>query len=175
MLYYEPVLADCLYCAALAQLVEQHFCKVKVLGSSPRGGSVKIKNMHTKTKGDVGELVVAAELTKNGWQVSFPYGENSRYDLIIEKDGVMKRIQVKAVTPKNGVLHVNCRSSNNWSIVHYNDKHFEVLAVVDLISNKVYYIPSSKVGRNLINLRLDLARNQQNKKINFASNYLELN
>ena len=25
--------------AALAQLVEQHFCKVKVLGSSPRGGS----------------------------------------------------------------------------------------------------------------------------------------
>ena len=25
--------------AALAQLVEQHFCKVKVLGSSPRSGS----------------------------------------------------------------------------------------------------------------------------------------
>ncbi len=25
--------------AALAQLVEQHFCKVKVLGSNPRGGS----------------------------------------------------------------------------------------------------------------------------------------
>ena len=25
--------------AALAQLVERHFCKVDVLGSSPRGGS----------------------------------------------------------------------------------------------------------------------------------------
>ncbi len=28
--------------AALAQLVEQHFCKVKVRGSNPRGGSTKI-------------------------------------------------------------------------------------------------------------------------------------
>lgn len=27
--------------AALAQLVEQHFCKVKVRGSNPRGGSIK--------------------------------------------------------------------------------------------------------------------------------------
>lgn len=130
--------------------------------------------MHTKTKGDTGELLAAAEFTKRGWQVSFPYGENARYDMVAEKEGKMLRVQVKAATPKNGVLHVNCRSSNNWSVVHYGDKYFEIVAVVDLESRRVYFIPSNRIGRSLLNLRLVRPRNNQNKKINFADDYLEL-
>jgi len=48
-----------------------------------------------------------------GYKVLLPYGENSRYDMVAEKDNKFLRIQVKYTTPKNGVLEVNCRSSNN--------------------------------------------------------------
>ena len=38
--------------AALAQLVEQRFCKAKVLGSNPRGGSFeKFNNSYCLTSG----------------------------------------------------------------------------------------------------------------------------
>jgi hypothetical protein len=48
-----------------------------------------------KTIGELSEIIVAAELAKAGYGVAFPMGENRRYDLIIEKDGVLSRVQVK--------------------------------------------------------------------------------
>lgn len=128
--------------------------------------------MHTKLKGDVGQLIVAKELLTKGWHISFPYGENLKYDLVAEKEGIFKRVQVKAVTPKNGVLHVNCRSSNNWSVVPYSSKDFELLAAVDMNTDKVYFISSHRMHKNLFNVRLSLAKNNQNKKVNFASEFV---
>src|SRR3989338_8980659 len=130
--------------------------------------------MHTKRKGDIGELIAAQEFFRRGWHVAFPYGENAKYDLIIEKDGICKRVQVKAVYPKNGVLHVNCRSSNNWSVKSYSSKDIDLLVAVDLESNKVYFIPSAKMNRALFDLRLDPAKNSQKKKINFIDSFLEI-
>lgn len=119
----------------------------------------------------MGQLLVAAKLIEEGWHIAFPYGENLKYDLIAEKEGVFKRIQVKAVTPKNGALRINCRSSNNWSVVAYKPEDFEVLAAVDLKSRKVYFIPSDRIGKNLINLRLIPAKNSQRKGINYADDF----
>ena len=64
--------------------------------------------MHKKTKGSVAELFVAARLMNEGWRVLVPYGENTRYDLVGERDGKFVRIQVKYVHPKRGALYVNC-------------------------------------------------------------------
>lgn len=131
--------------------------------------------MHTKLKGDIGELLVAKRLLEKGWNISFPYGENLRYDLIAERKGIMKRVQVKAVKPKNNVLQINCRSSNNWSVHNYKVTDFEVLAVADLDSNNVYFIPSKKIRHRLISLRLKAAKNSQSKKINFAEDFVNFN
>jgi len=130
--------------------------------------------MNTKLKGDIGELIVAHNLLKKGWSVSMPYGENNRYDLIIEKDGLMKRVQVKACTPKDGVLHVNCRSSNNWSVIKYTEKDFEILAAVDLNTEIVYYISSKNINKSVFDLRLVQTKNNQKKKVNYAENFLEI-
>ena len=130
--------------------------------------------MHTKLKGDIGQLIVATDLISKGWHIAFPYGENLKYDLIAEKDGICKRIQVKAVMPKNEVLHINCRSSNNWSVVHYSVEDFEILAAVDLSTRDVYFIPSDRIHRNLINLRLKPAKNSQKKGINLAQDFSTL-
>ena len=131
--------------------------------------------MNTKTKGDVGELLVAAELTNAGWIVSFPFSENARYDLIAEKNSELRRIHVKTVNPKKGILELNCRSSNNLSVIYYSPKDFEFLAAVDLESKEIYYIPSCKLNKNSLKLRLIKTKNSQKKKINLASNFKQFN
>ncbi len=100
--------------------------------------------MHKKTKGSIAELAVAAHLMSDGWRVLLPYGENTRYDLVAEKDGKFMRVQVKYVTPKNGKLYVNCRSSNNWSVLPYTAQEIDLIAVYNYMG-----MPPRSAGRRL--------------------------
>lgn len=129
--------------------------------------------MHTKLKGTIGELIAAEEFLRRGWVVAFPFGENQRYDLIIERDGLYKRVQVKAVYPRKGVLHINCRSSNNWSVKSYSAEDIDLIAAVDLENEEVYFIGIEQVHKALFDLRIVPTKNQQKKKVNFAKNFIE--
>ncbi|MGH9941854.1 MAG: group I intron-associated PD-(D/E)XK endonuclease [Pyrinomonadaceae bacterium] len=73
----------------------------------------------TKQKGLQAELYVAHLLVRQGFTVLMPYGEDVRYDLVSEKRGVFKRVQVKHVSPKAGTLEVQLRSTNNYQTIHY--------------------------------------------------------
>ncbi len=130
--------------------------------------------MHKKTKGSVAELVVAAKLMNEGWHILMPYGENARYDLVAEKDGRFVRIQVKYVTPKDGKLYVNCRSSNNWSVVPYTAKEIDVLAVYNAIDASVYYVPVGSIRKSAMTLRLEPTKNNQKAHVRFAKEFGEL-
>lgn len=131
-------------------------------------------NLSKKTKGDIAELGVAKKLIKNGCRVLFPYGENHRYDLVAEKDGKFIRIQVKYTTPKKGVLEINCRSSNNWSVLHYNKDEIDLIAAYNPKDEKIYFIPVSKINYSLIKLRIEPSKNNQKSKIHFAEDFIEL-
>jgi len=56
----------------------------------------------TKTKGEIAETFVLANLIQNGFTVSIPYGENSRYDFIVETKTGLKKIQVKYIGKHKG-------------------------------------------------------------------------
>ena len=129
------------------------------------------KSIHTKTKGSIAEMAVAARLIEEGWRVLFPVGENNRYDLVAECDSRFIKIQVKYVTPKNGVLEVNCRSCNNWSILHYTKNEIDVLAAYNSRDKEIYFIPVSKINHSSFKLRLDKPKNNQKSKINFAEDF----
>lgn len=131
--------------------------------------------MIPKDKGAIGELLVASHLLKQGWHVLFPYGENHRYDLVVEKSGQFRRLQVKYCTPKNNTLRVNCRSSNNWSVLQYTADEIDAYAVYDPLHDHVYFVPIHAFkNRNLISLRIGETKNQQTKKIHNANEFAEL-
>lgn len=109
-----------------------------------------------------------------GWRVLLPYGENARYDLVGEKDGKFIRIQVKYVTPKDGVMDANCRSSNNWSIIYYSAKDLDFIAAYNPKDREVYFIPASKINRSTFKLRLGRTKNNQKLRINMAKDFLKL-
>ncbi|PIR26049.1 MAG: hypothetical protein COV41_02360 [Candidatus Brennerbacteria bacterium CG11_big_fil_rev_8_21_14_0_20_43_10] len=144
-------------------------------GSNPPAGSIYIMvGINKKLKGDTAELIVAAKFIADGFRVLFPYGENSRYDLVAEKNGKFFRVQVKYVTPKNGALEVNCRSSNNWSVIHYSKEDFDIIGVFDPIHGKIYFIPSKMVNNSTIRLRLEKSRNNQKKYVHYAEDYSKI-
>jgi len=130
--------------------------------------------MHKKTKGQIAELMVSVKLMEMGWKVLKPLSENSRYDLVAEKDGKFIRTQVKYVTPTRGILDINCKSSNNWSILRYTPKEIDVLAVFNPISREIYFIPVSKLNISTIKLRIEPAKNNQQKRIRFANDFKKL-
>jgi Holliday junction resolvase-like predicted endonuclease len=126
----------------------------------------------TKQKGDIAEAFVTFLLKKKGFNVLLPWGEDNRYDLVVEKKGVFKRIQVKYVTPKNGVLEVSLRSSNNYKVIHYTPKDIDIIAAYSPQQEKVYFIPRDMINnKSLCKLRLAPTKNKQKKKVIMASEY----
>jgi len=126
----------------------------------------------TKQKGDIAEVFVTFLLKQNGFNVLFPWGEDSRYDLVSEKSGIFKRIQVKYTTPKNGVLEVRIRSCNNFKIIHYSPNDIDIIAAYDSSNRDVYFIPLRELENiSSCKLRLTPAKNMQQKHVILAAKY----
>jgi hypothetical protein len=79
--------------------------------------------MNSKDKGNIGESVALTEFTKRGIQVSIPFGDNARYDLIADFNGKLNKIQVKYCNQEvvNGSICCPCASSTN----HTTNKHYD--------------------------------------------------
>lgn len=75
--------------------------------------------MERHRKGDLTEAIVIAELKERNIPVSKPFGDNERYDLLVEApDGEILRIQVKTGRYTNEAInfrgvsrHTNCSGS----------------------------------------------------------------
>ena len=70
----------------------------------------------TKSIGELSELIVAVSLSRAGYFVSKPLGESTRYDLVVDKDGTLSRVQVKTGRLRKGVIMFNTYST------HYHRK-----------------------------------------------------
>lgn len=81
--------------------------------------------MNSKSKGNLGEIKVASEFIKYGCMVSFPFGDNARYDLVVDINGELKKVQVKYAASKNanGAWRCMCVSSTNHTTNKKLDKY----------------------------------------------------
>ena len=134
-----------------------------------------------KQKGDTAELAVALDLRKRGYGVSFPYGEDSDYDLVVDRNGVLERVQVKHTRSDGRVIDVRCGSVSvtNGKVTctkRYTAEMIEWLAVYDVTTEQCYYVPSAMLGtgRSHLHLRLVPALSGRRRGINWASDFLEL-
>jgi len=120
-----------------------------------------------------GELRFAAEFTRKGWKVFLPYGENTPIDLLIEKEGIFKRIQIKSTSPIKGAIHCRIKSSNNWQVKKYTKKEIDFFGIYDYVNKKGYFIPIEEMeGMTEAILRLEKPKNNQIKNIRSAEQYL---
>lgn len=130
-------------------------------------------------KGDFGEVMVIADLMKRGYQVSVPYGHDTLYDLVVDRNGKLERIQVKYTKSDGYVIKVRLvhDAKNKNGCKKYSGTEIDWIAVFDEYTNKCYYIPSEKIGsgeKSAIRLRLIETKNRQEKNVNLASLYEEI-
>lgn len=137
--------------------------------------------MNTKDTGTLAELLVTTSLLKRGYGVSVPVGDNARYDLIVDLNNKLIRVQVKAVTPRKGKLEIPLFTmtydptkgkNNRASSRNYTADEIDMVIGVDLNSDKMYYIPMSDFdGASIVTLRLEATKNNQSKGVRMASDF----
>lgn len=118
--------------------------------------------IHTKTKGNLAETFVLANLIKEGFTVSIPYGENSRYDLIVETQNGLKKVQIKYMSKRKdrGYYVLTLKSiranKNKNRIVHYTKEEIDFIIGYCLDNNSCYIIPLDKIKiRNELHIWVD--------------------
>jgi hypothetical protein len=132
-----------------------------------------------KGKGDLAELMVAADLCRRGFGVAIPFGEDSDFDLVLIRGEQLERVQVKYVASDGAVLRVKCfsHSLTNGKVrrtKRYTSATIDLLAIYDETTSRCYYIPAKELGagRSIIHLRLRPALNGQSMGTRPAENYL---
>ena len=100
--------------------------------------------MSEKRQGELAEIKFQLKATENGYTVSTPIGDNAQYDVVIEKENRIYRIQVKSTdqfyqSKDGGSFEVSARKGFKKTSYERND--FDVLAVYIVSHDCFYLIP----------------------------------
>lgn len=129
--------------------------------------------MKSKDKGDIAELKLAVALKQKGYIVSFPYGDNAPYDLLIDDGILVSKIQCKHGRYKKGcVLFItksSTRSGGKRVETNYVGK-VDFFGVYCAELDTCYLIPIDEVAKHGSSLRVEESKSLNNK-IKWAKNY----
>ncbi|RYD62382.1 MAG: hypothetical protein EOP83_14750 [Verrucomicrobiaceae bacterium] len=130
----------------------------------------------TKNKGDIAEIAVAHHLMENGMSILFPYGENRRYDLVVDLCGRFIRIQTKYAVSKDDHWIVRCRSTNDYNTRKYTSKEIEYIASYDARTKMIIYIPAPLLddGKAVLHFRFNPSAKRKNTKVRLVDDFLAL-
>ena len=119
---------------------------------------------NTKSVGDLAELKIASDLIEQGYVVSAPYGDNAPYDLIVDINGVLKKVQVKARTVKNDVVTVELKSSMRNYTRQYSKQDWDIIAIYNIDNGTIAYLDWNAIGDIKTTLTLRTVRPKNNQK-----------
>jgi hypothetical protein len=133
---------------------------------------------HPKDVGDRTTLAVMLALRELGYAISVPFGENTRYDLVVDDGTRLLRVQCKTGRlTANGC--VEFRTSSSYAH-HPNPKprqrHYrgqvDCFAVYCRLTGEIYLIPIEGLPDERAYLRVTEPLNHQRSRIRLASDYL---
>jgi hypothetical protein len=132
---------------------------------------------HPKDIGDRSTLAIMYSLRARGYDLLVPFGENTRYDLVIDDGDHLAKVQCKTGRIRNGAIVFKVCSSYAH---HPNPKdrfrpygdEVDFFAVYCPDNGGVYLVPSSELpNRFQVLLRLEPPKNAQRLRVRFAAPY----
>jgi hypothetical protein len=132
---------------------------------------------HPKEIGDRTALAVMFALREIGYELSVPFGENTRYDLVIDDGERLARVQCKTGRIRNGaVVFKTCSSyahhPNPRKRFRQYEDEIDFYGVYCRDNGCVYLVPIADVlNRSQALLRVEPARNFQEKRVRQAARY----
>lgn len=133
--------------------------------------------LNTVTIGDIGEAQAIALFTKKQIPVSKPLTNNVRYDLIIEKDNKLYRVQVKStVNIKDGKMEFATKTTNytkgTWSSNHYSKNEVDIFFLYCLENDWCgLFIPDNEDIPTTLFIRTIPPKNNQKVGIRLMEDY----
>lgn len=128
---------------------------------------------NTKTIGEKSEGMLLAKFLQKGWIVLIPFGDNQRYDFVIDRGNGFERVQVKTGRLRNGCIKFPARSSYG----HRGAKHKSYQGQIDLFgvycldNEKIYLVPIGNL-KSYGTLRIEEPKNNQKENIILAEKFL---
>ena len=132
---------------------------------------------HPKDIGDRTTLAVMLALRNGGFTVSVPFGENTRYDLVVDDGLRLGRVQCKSGQLVSGVVRFKTASTyaHHKSATRLRRDYkgeIEFFGVYCHANDRVYLVPIADVAATCeARLRVDPPRNGQMRRIRYASAY----
>ena len=117
-------------------------------------------------------------LEQAGYAISMPFGENTRYDLIIDDGASLSRVQCKTGRLRNGaILFATCSSYAHHRSAQFSQRDYigqiDFFGVYCAETSGAYLIPIADASlRRCAALRVDMPRNSQRRRVRFAADYL---
>lgn len=125
--------------------------------------------MNTNQKGTIAEAKILARLLEIGRTVLRPYGTES-YDLALDDNGKLIRIQCKLGRLENGSIVFNAyTSSRQVHMISYRGKA-DLFGVWCPEYDQVFLIPVESVGETKVALRVEEPK-KPNSNIRWAKDY----
>ena len=133
----------------------------------------KTMELTSKQKGNLTELQCISAFVEQGCGISIPYGDNSKYDFIIDFQGNLYKIQAKTSSIKddNSIqfscrsTHVNCKGVKNE---RYSKEDIDFFTTY--WNGQCYLIPVNECSVSKT-LRFAPPKSGQIKGISFAQDY----
>ena len=145
--------------------------KVSVIPQSTLDKELKV-NVNNKVDWRFAEAICNSRLIELGYETFFPFNGGGEIDMLAIKDGLIKRIQVKSITPtsKNKIeLNLTRNSINYKTIKRTPYTQIDWFLIFD--GTNIYKIDSSETD-SYLTLRYRVPSNNQLTGVKMASDYL---
>ena len=93
----------------------------------------------TQRKGDRAVAQAVATFTRQGYDVALPFTESAAYDLIVDLDGLLKRVQVKFSSGKKVDLRRIHSNSRGYVVKKVRTNAYDWLYVLDADGNEYLF------------------------------------
>ncbi len=130
--------------------------------------------MHSKLKGNIAQSSVVLALQQHGLNVFVELGDISRIDLVVELNGVLKRVQIKFDGSNDGFIRIKIQKFGpNGYRYTYSTNDIDWFAVYHQASGKIAWVRMSEMVAHStgMNIRLNPCKNNQKNKIRLVEDY----
>lgn len=130
--------------------------------------------MNTKSIGEASEAMVIAALLRNRKVILQPFGDNQRYDLVIDEGGKFLRVQVKTGRIRDGAIIADTASTyaHRGGVRRGYRGQVELFAIYCPENDEAYLVPIDQAPGTSITLRLEPPKNGQATNVRWAKDFV---
>jgi hypothetical protein len=135
-----------------------------------------MRDLTPSQRGAAAEAAISLAAVELGLVVLLPRGEGGRYDLVIDLEPKLLRVQCKLAQHLTGVLCVRVSTSRytprGYVRTSYNAEEIDAIGAYSPELRRCFLIPVDEVsGHRALHLRVDPTKNNQAERIKWARDY----